>query len=539
MVTESSDIADGLVEHHLEGDAVLGSSVEHRWTNDLIPGITETDVTTFIQQLGADRARSIVIMTPARGTKRSLDEHMVLASIDSARSQVADEATDSTAVTVMSRLPEPGMVTSRSTLSEIDVHQWRLSNRMRVLLKPTDFEDDEVELRITAPGGASLAGKADYPSAYMADKVLEVVGAGDLDGSRVARLLDSRAMTLAPIVNDERIGLTGRGRRGDLEVMLQLAHAYLTSPREDTETFARYRERLAAFARNRAADPDAVFTDTVAWTLRPDDPRALRNTTSFVASVDMDRALHFWRDRAKNGSNFTAVIVGDFEVWQVGPLVERYLGSLPAGHPERPADMGFSLPESGQARSFRRGIEPSALTRIIIRDTSSVTLEADAALDATRDLLDMVLHERLREDLAGTYGVSVSVEILRGPRPSFAFSIDFTAAPERIDSLANAALGEIERLRTRGPTPEEVARVRKAAIEHNDEDSHGNGYWANELAWHTLSGWSLESIAQHGEDAKKISAAMLKSACARYLDGRRFVRVTRFPELRADSSGAQ
>jgi zinc protease len=162
-----------------------------------------------------------------------------------------------------------------------------------------------------------------------------------------------------------------------------------------------------------------------------------------------------------------------------------------------------------------------------------------ARLDATRDLLDMVLHERLREDLAGTYGVSVSVEIFHGPRASFAFTIDFTAAPERIDSPASAALAEIERLRTHGPTPEEAARVRTAAIEHNDVDSHGNGYWANELAWHTLSGWSLESIARHAEDAKRISAEMLKSACARYLDGRRFVRVTRFPELRTDSSGAR
>jgi zinc protease len=312
--------------------------------------------------------------------------------------------------------------------------------------------------------------------------------------------------------------------------MLQVAHLYLTAPREDHEAFRRYQERMRAFARSRAADPDAIFEDSVAAAVRPGDLRALRSTAPFADAVDLEKALRFWRERASTASNFTAVIVGDFETWQVAPLIERYLGSLPAGHAEAPADVGLGRPSGIVERRLQRGVEPRAFTRILIGDTLSLTLDADAALDATRDVLEMVLYERLREQMGGTYGVSVDVEVRRGPSPSYVYSIDFSAAPERVDTLAAAAIGEIERLRTRGPTTAEAEKVRKAAIEHNDERSHGNSYWANELEWHSLTGWPLEAVARHGDDAEKISAASLRAACARYLDGRRFVRVTRLPE---------
>jgi zinc protease len=532
---ESSDIADALVDYHLRGDPVPGLSTENRWTNDLLGGIGERDVAAFFERIAPGEARPILIAGPTARGRLALDQRVVLAALDSAVSQVLDDQTDSASVPLMANPPSPGTVTSRKSLPRIDVYDWRLSNGMRVLLKPTEFEDDEVEMRLVAPGGASLAARDDYPSAYMADKLLEVSGVGALSGAALSRLMDSRSATVSPTVGDARIEVSGSGRRGDLELMLQLAHLYLTSPREDQTAFRRYAERLVAYARNRAADPDELFNDTLAAALRPDDPRALRNSAAFAAAVDMRKGLRFWRERANNGSNFTAILVGDFEVWQVSPLIERYLGSIPAGHVEQPADFSYALLRGPVVRSFRRGIEPSAVTRIVLGDTLTITPEADVALRETRDLVEMVLHERLREELAGTYGVNVDLEVFLGPRPSFALSLGFTAAPERIDSLAATAVAELERLRTRGPTADEAARVRTMAIEHAGGDSQSNRYWASELAWHSLVGWSLESIAHHADDATKVSIEMLRSSCARFLDGRRFVRVTRRPDTDAGS----
>jgi len=527
---ESSDVAEALVAYHLRGEPVPGVTTENRWTSNLLGGIGDREVGAFFEQIAPGRARPIVIASPSRLDGMTVDRRVVLAALDSASSRVLDEQSDTASVTIMAKAPPSGSVTSRKSLRKIDVYEWRLSNGMRVLLKPTEFEDDAVEMRLVAPGGASLAAREDYASAYMADKLLEVSGVGDLTGLDVTRVLDGRSVTVSPAVDDERVEVAGSGRRGDLEVMLQLAHLYLTSPREDEAAFQRYVERLKAYARNRAADPDEALTDTLAAALRPGDPRALRSSAAFAAALDMRKALRFWRDRATNGSNFTAVLVGDFEIWQVGPLIERYLGSIPAGHAEQPADFSYVRPQTTVVHSFRRGIEPSATTRIVLGDTLTLTPEADATLHVTRDLVDMVLHERLREELGGTYGVSVEAEVFPGPRPAFSLSIGFNADPGRVDSLAATAVAEVERLRTQGPTVDEAARVRKAAAEHAGGNSQSNRYWAGELAWHSLIGWSLESIGDHASQATQVSAELLRSACARFLDGRRFVRVTRLPE---------
>jgi zinc protease len=527
---ESFDIADALVDYHLRGEPVPGVTEQNQWTSDLLRGIGDQEIAAFFEQITPGRARPILIVSPSHRAGRAIDRGVVVAALDSAIAEVRDEQPDSTTGPIMTQLPAPGAVTSRRSLAKVGVYEWRLSNGMRVLLKPTDFEDDEVEMRLVAPGGASLAAPEDYPSAYLADKLLEVSGVGGVSGSDVARFVDSRSVTVSPTVGDARIGVSASGRRGDVELMLQLAHLYLTSPREDETAVRRYSDRLNAYARQRAADPDEAFADTLSAALRPNDPRALRNSAAFAAAVDMRKALRFWRQRATNGSNFTAVLVGDFELWQVSPLIERYLGSIPAGHVEQPADFSYARPPAPVLRSFRRGIEPSAATRIVLGDTLTLTPEADVALRETRDLIEMVLHERLREELAGTYGVNVDLEVFLGPRPSFALSIGFNAAPERIDSLAATAVAELERLRTHGPTPDEAERVRRMAIEHAGGDSQNNRYWVSDLAWHSLVGWSLESIAQHADDTKNVSSELLRSSCARFLDGRRFVRVTRLPE---------
>lgn len=536
---ESSDVADALVDYQLRGAPVPGVTKANQWTSELLGGIDPREVAGFFEQITPDRARPIEITGPSRTGGLTADHRVVLAALDSASSRVVDEQTESVSETLVADVPASGTVTARKSLAKIGVQEWRLSNGMRVLLKPTNFEDDAVEMRLIAPGGASLAAREDYASAYLADKLLEVSGAGDLSGAEITHVLEGRSVTVSPGVDDERIEVTGSGRRGDLEVMLQLAHLYLTSPREDEAAFRRYTRRLSGYARNRAADPDAALADTLAAALRPGDTRALRTGAAFAAAVDMRKALRFWRERANNGSNLTAVFVGDFELWQLAPLIERYLGSIPAGHVERPADFSYARPTEPVVRSFRRGIEPIATTRIVFGDTLSMTPAADVALRETRDLVEMVLHERLREELAGTYGVNVGLEVLLGPRPSYALSVEFSAAPDRIDSLAATAVAELERLRTRGPTADEAARVRKMAIEHAGGDSQTNRYWASELSWHSLLGWSLESIAQHDDDAKQVSAALLTSSCARFLDGRRFVRVTRLPESGSEAGPAR
>ena len=68
-------------------------------------------------------------------------------------------------------------------------------------------------------------------------------------------------------------------------------------------------------------------------------------------------------------------------------------------------------------------------------------------------MVDIRLREILREDLAGTYGVGIGQTASRFPKPRYAVTVAFGAAPENIDSLVAVVFANLEQLKADGPDP--------------------------------------------------------------------------------------
>jgi zinc protease len=533
----SSDIADELVWHELHGDDAVGERRAYELANALLPAVHSSDVARAAGRLSLDSGMVVVVTTSERPGPSSPTTSALLAAARTGAERAVDVEHDSTAMPALVRTaPIPGTIASERVLSEIDAFEWTLGNGMRVILKPTDWSD-EVLMRITGPGGASLAERALYPSAFMADRVLEATGVGSVTGSRLARLLGETSVELTPIVTDDWVQLDGSAAPRDVVMLFELAHLYFSAPRSDSVAFRRYQRRARAFARNREGDPEAVFDDSVAGARRAGAPGAISGSRAFADAVELDAAIRFWRERVANASNFTVVLVGDFSLDGARTLVRRYLASLPSGQRELSRDSAVTPPPGAVERSFRRGTEPKARTQILLSGVVELTPVADATLNVLRDLMEMVLETRLRETMGGTYGVSVDLSVQPTPRSLYRFGIEFTGAPERVDSLAAAALGELERLCRHGPSVDEASKVRAAALRDIESGAEANDSWLSELAWHAHLGWPLESVRVHREVTDTLEPLAFQGACRQFLDPTRYVRITRHPV--ASSSPAQ
>jgi zinc protease len=284
-----------------------------------------------------------------------------------------------------------------------------------------------------------------------------------------------------------------------------------------------------AFAAHRRSDPDAIFDDSVAAIVGNHHRRALREGPRFYEDVDLSRSLAFWNARMANASNFTLVLTGDFTLDLVRPYVERYLASLPRGVREQPRDDGARFPASIVRKDLYVGAGPKAKTELVLSGPYDGSIQTADALSATVAVAGHALEERLRETLGATYGVNVSSEVRFAPPMSYQIHVSFDAAPERIDTLADAALAELARLRSAGPTKAEVDRVRAAKLRDLD-GTDDNEYWANELSGHTQLGWPLSTIGYHKKSAEQLTVAGLRESCARMLDTSHYVRVTMYPK---------
>lgn len=527
----SDFLADSYVWHFLLGETIAGRENDLKLANALVPTIGAHDVQRVALQWSLDSSATIVVTTRPLGVAPlSLDTATLVESARSAATRAADTRRDTVAIPELLTPPHaPGEIAQERFLREPDVFEWTLANGMRVLLKPTRFVDGQILMRLTAPGGASLASKSAYPSAFYADGVLLTTGIGTLPGSDLSRLLESKSATFQPTVTDYGIELAGDADSGDMELVFQLAHLFLTTTRFDTTAFLRHQARSVAIAENRQADPNSAFEDSVAKALLRDDPRALANSPGFVQRVTMRDALAFWQARVKNASNFTMVLVGDFSLDGARTLVRQYLAPLPAGRRETPGPPIASAPASVLERSFLRGTLPKARTQIAFTGSVQLTPAREVALRALRDLLALTLEDQLREQSGGTYSVDVNLTLHPTSLSPYELSIDFEAAPERIDSLASQVLNEVRRLCDTGATEDEVSKVVAAEVRDADAEAKSNFYWASELEWRAQLGWPLEAASAHRALVSELSSVSLRQACQQYLSLDRYVRVTMRP----------
>jgi len=535
--SNSADITESLIWHFLHGHPFLAADRDYDLTKELLENITVDDVIGAAKRLVLDSA-SIIVTTPS-GYRDTALAGAVSQSLAGAARFGADRAArkpvdSATTPKLIQRRPADGSIAREDIHRDLNVYEWTLGNGMRVIVKQTEFNPGQLVLRLTEPGGAALVSSSQYPSAYMADQVIEATGVGPLNGAALQKLIDETSITLAPFVTDNWIHLDGSAALADLDTLFQLMNLYFTAPRADIAAFTRFHARYRSRTADRSADPDAVFSDTLSIATRSRRDVLEPGTERFAAAIDLQSALDFWRQRMRNASNFTLVIIGDVTLERLRPLLRTYMASLPAGRRQAPQDVPMRGPAGADERSFRRGSDEKARTEIVLGGTVLLTPEVETTFRALGDLLSLVIESRVREIMGGTYGVTVSLDLPAVARAPYAFRIGFSGAPDRIDSLSRAALDEVERLRTHGPSADEVAKVKAATMLEHERGQESNSYWLGELAWNAQLGWPLDKVRARRAEVASLSASSLREASKKYLDVRNYLRVTMLPERRGD-----
>jgi zinc protease len=195
--TNSSQYAGEYVRHFLDGEPYPGIATEFRLHRELLPGIALDEVDAVAQQLFQDSNRVVLFSGP--GTVEPPAEPVLMQLFESVgeRELVAyeDRAGD---LAIVPDPPKPGTVVAERRVASLDVTEWRLSNGVRVLLKATDFRDDEVVFRAMSPGGTSLVEDEDYVPASTATAVVTAGGVGELDLVALQKTLAGKIVSVFP-----------------------------------------------------------------------------------------------------------------------------------------------------------------------------------------------------------------------------------------------------------------------------------------------------------------------------------------------------
>ncbi len=527
---DSRSFAQEYQRAFLHGEPIPGIEWEFSVVAQVLQTIQLEEVNRLAGEWITDQNRVILVNAPEKDGVPVPSEDEILGVF--ARVAEADIAPYEDAVTtapLVSGTPVPGTILSESTIDEIGVTHWELSNGVRVILKPTDFKDDEIILRAQSPGGSSLAGDDVFESAQLAAMLVGQGGVGVHSLLDLDKVMTGKAASVRPTINELSEGFTGGASPRDVETLFQLVYLYMTAPRKDPQVFQAFLQRSRPGLANRGASPESHFGDTLAVVMSQGHPRAAPPSVELLDRLDLDIAFDFYGDRFADAGDFTFVLVGAFDLEEIRPLVLQWLGSLPTtGREEMWRDLGIDPPTGVVRRVVRKGLEPKSNTRIIFTGPFEYTDENRVGIRLLTDILEIRLRDVMREDLGGTYSVSVGGRGSKFPDQEYRISVAFGSDPGRMDELVAVVFDEIGSLKAEGPAEEELATVKEQDRRSLEENRESNGWWASQLIGSDFEGLDPTRLVRDSlVDA--ITAERIRDMAGRWLNIENYVQVSLVP----------
>ncbi|WP_233268865.1 M16 family metallopeptidase [Mucilaginibacter lacusdianchii] len=532
--TQSANFVDEYLKHFLHGEASPGIDAEYKLAQQYLPGITLTETSTLIQQLIEAQNRDIIIMAPEKDKATLPTEADVTGWISAVRqSGVTAYKEEATSAVLMAVKPVAGKVISEKKNDNLGITELTLSNGVKVILKPTTFNNNQISFTSFSPGGTSLVSDADYQSAANAASILASGGLSNLNAVQLPKVLNGKVAGAMPYISERTEGVSGSAAPADLETALQLTHLYFTKPRKDTAIFKGIISRVKSSLANRENDPGNVFNDTISAVLGSYNVRRTGPSIGKLNQIDLEKAYQIYKDRFADASDFTFLFVGSFDVGKIKPLLVQYLGSLPAlGRREAARDLGIHTPEGRINKIVYKGTENKATVYMILSGRYDYNMENNLRLDALKEIIGFRMLDRLRESEGGVYTPGVRVNYSKSPQSRYAFFVNFGCSPANREKLLAAAMEEINRLKKDGPT---VAALQKfIAQEKNSTETalKTNNFWLSYLNSQYQNGEDPNEILRYMERLNKLNQDVVKAAANLYLSDKNQIIFSLLPEER-------
>ncbi|NQV16040.1 insulinase family protein [bacterium] len=530
---ESRGYASELVRHFLEEEAVPGLEYEFRLYQETIPGIELNEVNALAQKFITDENRVVMASSPEKeGLSNPTAEELttVLERINSLTIEAyVDNVSDEP---LISDLPQPGSIISEKYHEDIDTYEINLNNGLHVVLKSTEFKNDEILFQAYSPGGFSVFSDADLITGKLAARIMDYSGMGQFSMVDLQKLLAGKTVSTTPYINSLYEGFRGSVSSSDLEILFQMIYLQFTASRQDTDAYASFMTQIRSQLENKSLSPEAAFSDTLGVILNNYHVRRNPMTVDMLEQIDLAKAQELYDDRFADAGDFTFLFVGNFSREQITPMILQYLGSLPGtGRNENWVDEKIQTPEGKINREVKRGLEPKSTTRIVFSGEFDYNRQNRYDMYSMMQVLRIRLREVLREDMGGVYGVGVWASMSKEPKAEYSLNVTFGCAPDRVQELTDAVMVEINGIIKTPPDILNVNKVKEAQRREREINIKRNSFWLNSLVLYYQEDRDLDEFMKFSELIEGFSAEAAQSAAERYFNLDNMIQVTLNPEI--------
>jgi len=406
-----------------------------------------------------------------------------------------------------------------------------LSNGVKVILLPTDYEKNKINFKIFKKGGRSLISTEELPSFDESIWALYLnnTGIAEFPETIVNKMLAGKQLSVSPFIDAYTHGVSANSTPKDIETALQMTNLYFTAPRFDEQEYNQGIKQIEAVIDNVAKTPDYQFQKAIYQTAFQTDRRVM-TSRDVIAKASL-KTLGDTYKRLFNGvSGATMIVVGDFKVDEILPLIQKYVGSLKkAGKATDWKYMGDAIAEGSRVGEYKTKMATPKVT--VFQCYSSFKpycVEDVVRMEALSYILDMIYTETLREEEGGTYGASAIDRTTNAPREGKMIQVYFDTNAEQADKLRELAKKGITRVAQEGPTEVEFDKAVKNLQKRIPEKKIRNAFWMSVLENNAKYGFDY--LPAYEAAVAALTADQVKAVAAEVVNSGNIVEVILRPE---------
>ncbi len=531
--TNSGLYAAEYIRNFLAKEAIPGIENELLYAREMLPTISVADINAFARSVIPEQAAKLVIYTGTDKADANTPARAQLLStvLQAEKTQVLAKQEKTLATSLMAQLPKAGRIVAERRNEALDMTELELSNGVKVILKATDFKNDEIQMAASRFGGQSLVSVADKFNAAYASTVITSMGLGSFTPLELQKMLAGKVAGVGAGVSNVTDNLGGSSSNADLETFFQLLHLKFGPTRRDEDLFKSFVSRSQDAAKNAMAQPDAIFSDALQTTLYGGHPRVfLTPRPEDFGQLDLKRMQGFYEQRFSSAKGLTFIFVGSIKPDVIKPLLATYLASLPTPDlPTQYVDLDVRPVTGVVKKDVFAGSEPKAKVTTVFAGPAKYSDEEQLRVRALVDVLNIKIVDVLREKLTLIYGGGMGGGLSRAPYQSYNLSMTLPCGPENVDKVIAAAWGEIQKIQEAGPDAADLDKVKQNWLVTHRKSLRENGYWLGNLGNAVLFGTEPAKLLNYEADMAAITTADVQAAAKRYLRQDNYVQMVLRP----------
>jgi zinc protease len=540
--TESAHFASEYVSHFLHKDPIPGAKRALKFAEKFIPEITLEAVNGLSKEwLKEGHAPVFILTAPQKEDVKVPTENDLLAIFNDPSLADVQPYTDDYKET---DFVDPDAITEGSMLSSraidvIDAKEITLSNGITVILKKTEFKNDEIVFSAKSKGGFSLYPVKDIPSAMFAGEMVDRGGIADMDFTSLEKKMKGKRYGIMPSIGVLSEEFDGSSSPDDLETFFQYLHAYFTHIRTDSNAYQVVLNQYLTQKKMIEQNPMYKFFGSFVDASTQSNPYASNILTmkeETIQSADYERAVQIFRERFANPADFVFVFVGNFEEEKMEQYLKKYVASLPtkAGEKEsfNASVVANTFPATQVQHKVVAGTEDQSWVGLAFEAPFPYDAKNNMIVTEIGDAMDIELTELIREKLGGTYSPMIYTSTSKHPTETWSTVIMFSCSPAKAEKLTGTVLKYLQQFQAKGPKAETLEKVQKQLLNAHTTRLETNGFWLNYMATKYFEDeqQQIDMVNSYNERVNAVTLDDIKHFMQAHFNPNHYVRVTLLPE---------